>query len=346
MNAKIVAARAATGLLSLTMLATSGGLALAAAGDYATRNVAPPGVTISGVDVGGLTRDAIRETVERSVVDPLLHPLTVRAEGVSFTLDPADYIFVDIDGAVTEAYELNRSSTIAARAVRLASRTPVKHAVEPRIEVDTEDLARTVTRFASEVDYDAVDARIAIEEGIVVIDSSAEGLRIDVDSAVEQLAAALLAGEDVFDLPTETVRPTVADEDLGMTIVVRLASRTLELYEGVEIDRTYRIAVGKPGYSTPRGSWEITAKRYRPSWGNPGSAWAADMPATIPPGPSNPLGTRAMNLNVSGIRIHGTSAVNSIGTAASHGCMRMVRRDVEELYDLVDVGTPVLIVSQ
>lgn len=68
------------------------------------------------------------------------------------------------------------------------------------------------------------------------------------------------------------------------------------------------------------------------------------MPRFIPPGPNNPLGTRALNLNVSGIRIHGTPNVASIGTAASHGCVRMVRRDIEELYELVDVGTRVLIV--
>jgi L,D-transpeptidase ErfK/SrfK len=70
------------------------------------------------------------------------------------------------------------------------------------------------------------------------------------------------------------------------------------------------------------------------------------MPETIPPGPGNPLGTRALNLNASGIRIHGTANVNSIGTAASHGCVRMVQRDVEELYDLVDVGTPVFVVER
>jgi lipoprotein-anchoring transpeptidase ErfK/SrfK len=68
------------------------------------------------------------------------------------------------------------------------------------------------------------------------------------------------------------------------------------------------------------------------------------MPATIGPGPNNPLGTRALNLNASGIRIHGTTANSSIGTAASHGCMRMHRWDIEDLYDRVEVGTPVLIV--
>jgi lipoprotein-anchoring transpeptidase ErfK/SrfK len=70
-----------------------------------------------------------------------------------------------------------------------------------------------------------------------------------------------------------------------------------------------------------------------------------DMPAFIGPGPGNPLGTRAMNLSASGIRIHGTPDAGSIGGPASHGCIRMLIHDAEELFDAVDVGTPVMIVG-
>ena len=69
------------------------------------------------------------------------------------------------------------------------------------------------------------------------------------------------------------------------------------------------------------------------------------MPEFIPPGPSNPLGTRAMNLSASGIRIHGTPDDGSIGSNASHGCIRMHIHDAEELFEKVDVGMPVVIVS-
>ena len=68
------------------------------------------------------------------------------------------------------------------------------------------------------------------------------------------------------------------------------------------------------------------------------------MPASIPPGPSNPLGTRALNINAPGIRIHGTSNLASLGTAASHGCIRMSIADSEYLFERVDVGTPVIII--
>jgi len=63
----------------------------------------------------------------------------------------------------------------------------------------------------------------------------------------------------------------------------------------------------------------------------------------IAPGPGNPLGTRAIYLNAPGIRIHGTYSSSSIGTYASHGCIRMYIADSEELFDLVDTGTRVII---
>ena len=69
------------------------------------------------------------------------------------------------------------------------------------------------------------------------------------------------------------------------------------------------------------------------------------MPSYIGPGPSNPLGTRALYLDAPGIRIHGTNNIASVGTPASHGCMRMVRHDVEDLYPRVPVGTPIWIVK-
>jgi hypothetical protein len=66
------------------------------------------------------------------------------------------------------------------------------------------------------------------------------------------------------------------------------------------------------------------------------------MPATIPPGPGNPLGLRAINWSAPAIRFHGTSATYSLGYNASHGCVRMANEDVIQLYDMIDVGTPIV----
>jgi len=102
-----------------------------------------------------------------------------------------------------------------------------------------------------------------------------------------------------------------------------------------------------PRYPTPLGWWKIVAKQVDPTWRNNGAEWATTMPDSIPGGPFGPLGTRALYLNASGIRIHGIPPSEdwSIGNAASHGCMRTHRWDVEDLYPRVPVGTRVIIVS-
>lgn len=127
-------------------------------------------------------------------------------------------------------------------------------------------------------------------------------------------------------------------------IVVNRAERRLYLYRGGKLWRTWRVAIGQPRYPTPAGDWKIVAMRYRPTWVNPHQGWSADMPETIGPGAGNPLGTRAMNLDASGIRIHGTYQAGSIGSAASHGCIRMRLPDVEALFELVGLGVPVKII--
>jgi L,D-transpeptidase ErfK/SrfK len=102
----------------------------------------------------------------------------------------------------------------------------------------------------------------------------------------------------------------------------------------------YPVAAGSAQYPTPQGEWTIWQKVENPTWVNPDpEGWGASLPASIGPGPGNPLGTRALYLDAPGIRIHGTSASYSIGSYASHGCIRMLMSDVEELYELVPVGT-------
>jgi lipoprotein-anchoring transpeptidase ErfK/SrfK len=141
------------------------------------------------------------------------------------------------------------------------------------------------------------------------------------------------------------VVPKVTTAKLGDSLIVDRSSRIVRFYKGTRLTKSYRCAVGMARYPTPLGTWRVVAKHYMPSWYNPGSAWAAGMPRVIPPGPYNPLGTRALALSASNILIHGTSKDWSIGTAASHGCIRMHRWDIENLYPRVRVGTRVVIVN-
>jgi lipoprotein-anchoring transpeptidase ErfK/SrfK len=100
------------------------------------------------------------------------------------------------------------------------------------------------------------------------------------------------------------------------------------------------IAIGQPAYPTPTGQYEVIAKIKDPTWVPPNSPWAAGLEA-IPPGASNPLGSRWIGTSAPNIGFHATPMDWSVGHAASHGCMRMHRADVERLYDLIRVGTPV-----
>jgi lipoprotein-anchoring transpeptidase ErfK/SrfK len=152
--------------------------------------------------------------------------------------------------------------------------------------------------------------------------------------------------ESVVKLKMEKVPPRVSTPDLAETLVVDLSENRLYLYDGFKVDRTYRVATASPEFETPLGTWHVIAKKENPEWINPApDGWGAGEPARIAPGPGNPLGTRAISLDAPGIRIHGTYDSGSIGTYASHGCIRMNISEVEELYPHVPVGTPVLIVA-
>lgn len=127
-------------------------------------------------------------------------------------------------------------------------------------------------------------------------------------------------------------------------LVVSCSQCKIFYYREGKLVKVYPCAVGKAKYPTPKGRWRVINKRKNPSWSNPGTAWAKDMPPYIPPGPGNPLGPRAIDLSASGIRIHGTPNIGSIGRPASHGCIRMYPKDVIELFELVPVGAPVDVV--
>ena len=141
------------------------------------------------------------------------------------------------------------------------------------------------------------------------------------------------------------VGPDVRSALLGRLparVDIDLSEYTLTLLRGGTPTRSYPIAKGQPRYPTPTGSLRVTDKQVDPVWTPPDSPWAAELD-TIPAGPGNPLGTRWIGTSLTAIGIHGTYAQGSIGTAASHGCVRMRIADVEELFRHVRVGTTIRI---
>jgi lipoprotein-anchoring transpeptidase ErfK/SrfK len=117
----------------------------------------------------------------------------------------------------------------------------------------------------------------------------------------------------------------------------------LRLFKSLKLEKTYKIAVGQAGLETPAGLYHVQNKAVNPSWHVPNSAWAGELAGkVIPPGPDNPIKARWLGI-FDGAGIHGTDQTYSLGSAASHGCIRMAIPDVIELYDQVPVGAPIYI---
>src|SRR5208283_961656 len=116
-------------------------------------------------------------------------------------------------------------------------------------------------------------------------------------------------------------------------IVVSLADRKLAVMEAGHVVKIFSTAVGAPASPSPTGSYEIINRLAEPTWYGNGKV--------VPPGKSNPIGTRWMGLSVKGYGIHGTNAPSSIGRNVSHGCIRLRNSDVEELFEMVAVGDAV-----
>ena len=115
-----------------------------------------------------------------------------------------------------------------------------------------------------------------------------------------------------------------------------------------ETVRTYPIGIGSEGNETPVGIFKIVGKKIKPSWYVPESIRKEkpELPAVVPPGPDNPLGSHALRLSAKSVLIHGTNRPFAVGRRASHGCIRMYPEDIPKLFDVVPVGTKVIIVRQ
>jgi hypothetical protein len=146
-------------------------------------------------------------------------------------------------------------------------------------------------------------------------------------------AVAVVAMGMAAPVMAQTVAPTVAPTAAKRLIVVSLEDRKLALVEDGQVKKVYTVAIGKPSTPSPVGTFTIERRVANPVYHH------GDK--TVQPGPGNPVGTRWMGLSIKGYGIHGTNVPSSIGKAASHGCIRMGKADVEELFDMVEAGDTV-----
>jgi lipoprotein-anchoring transpeptidase ErfK/SrfK len=303
----------------------------------ATASATPPDgiiaadVSIDGIPVGGNTADAARRAVLSQRVAPRIQPLVLSLRGRRMSIKPQAVGYAaDVDAAVAEALTYGRTVPIAG---------PVNVALPQ--EVDRARLRDVLAFRAKDIEVAAIDAKLTFRNGKPKVRKPRIGTAVDVVTSVPLVAdAILLRNVPQVDLPSKRVRP--ARTTVGPSIVIARSDRVLTLYREQRKVKTFRVAVGTSQHPTPRGLFSVIQKQRNPAWNPPDSPWAAGL-GPIPPGPGNPLGTRWIGTSASAVGIHGTYATSSIGTAASHGCIRMYIRDVEWLYERVQLGTPVLI---
>jgi lipoprotein-anchoring transpeptidase ErfK/SrfK len=284
----------------------------------------PPGVKISGISVEYMTADQ----AELAVGEAFATPLPVRFARRSFALDPNRYAVPQIRRAIAYAFSARPGTTV---------RLPVT--------LRRERVAAWTATLAKRFDRSPVDSTLRLRNLRPWLSKDRSGRELDrrrlTNAILDRLSAHSRRAVVAKAIP---LKPAVTRASYGPIIVIRRESKGLYIYNGMRLWRTFGVATGQSSYPTPVGRWSIVTMQRNPWWYPPNSDWArGEKP--VPPGPGNPLGTRWMGLSASGVGIHGTPDSASIGYSASHGCIRMHIPSAEWLFNHVDVGTPVFIVS-
>lgn len=289
------------------------------------------GVRVGAVDVGGMPRDEAGTVIRRELAGTTGAKVAVMFRQTHFVLRP-EVAQARIDVGATLDAALEADGPIA-----------------PRVTYARAAVADFAARIAERVDRPARDADIAWRDGKLDRTRARAGLAVDRAALVARLARVMAApaAERTVNVPVQvTERPERTFEDLAerypAVVAVDRDAKVLRLYEHLKLTKRYTIAVGKAGLETAAGRYEIQQKIVNPDWHVPDSDWAGDLAGrTIPYGdPQNPLEARYMGFH-DGQGIHGTSDLASLGTAASHGCIRMSVPSVKLLFKRVKVGTPV-----
>ena len=336
-------------VLALAVLGALGGLAVA---DRASADKIPSGVTVGGVDVGGLTKTAALRKLDRHIGEPSRRAVTVRLAGRSQTLTADDAgVRLDLAGAVDTALAEGRKGNFVGRGWRAVTGRSLHAEIPTPIAVDRRAVGAFVDRLGKQVQKPAVNAELSLSVAQVAVTPARDGRRLAGAAKLERRIVRAFrapgAGRE-FSARTTTVAPAVTEEQVwarNPTIVtVAHDARMVRVFKKGKVTASYRVAVGDPEFPTPRGRFTVQSKQKNPTWNVPDSKWAGDLAGkTIPGGdPRNPLVARWIGFSGS-VGFHGTKDIASLGNAASHGCVRMNPKDVIDLFDRVEVGTTVLV---
>jgi len=319
--------------------------------DHARANEIAPGVKVGGVALAGLTPDQARARLEREILQPLEQPIVVHHADKTWTLGPREArLRADLGAMVDEALARSRTGNILARSWRSLRGERANENLRPTVQYSDAAVIRLLDKVRRSVERPAKDATVKIDaEGVDTI-PGVEGLAVAASQLHRQIGAAITSttASRTFVAKTRHTQPKVTTADLkrkyDTVIVVNRSQFRLRLFKKLKNTQTFGIAVGQVGLETPAGQYTIANKAINPAWHVPNSAWAGKLAGKVIPGddPTNPIKARWLGI-FDGVGIHGTSDDASIGSNASHGCIRMHIPDVEKLYDEVPVGSAVYI---
>jgi len=305
-------------------------------------------VTAAGLPVTGLTLDEAVVKLEAAFGDRLRKGVSVKAAGRRFRLS-AKQARVKFDALRTA-----KRALYAGRASAPAPAGPGAAPTGIDVPLAVELSQSAVRRFAGRVDRrlsrSPRNSKLRITLRKVYVTHSRAGRDIDHAALAKDVAAALADPRLVRVFRPKLIKIKAKVNSLEVrrrartVITIQQSTFTLRLFKGLRWKKSYKVAVGQPGYPTPRGLFAIQSKQVNPTWSVPNSPWAGELAGTSVSGGSaaNPLKARWMGITGS-VGIHGTGQDASIGTRASHGCIRMHVWDVIALYNRVPIGTPVLI---
>jgi lipoprotein-anchoring transpeptidase ErfK/SrfK len=305
------------------------------------------GVTVGGVDVGGMRADKARATLAAELGRQLQRPIEVSFRKRHYELSPRD---VDLKPAaaamVKEAVAKSRDGVIFSRVARDITGGEEKADLPAKATWSKPALNRFVTRVQGKLNSKAHDATLDFPSLKQV--KERDGVKV-IDSTFRQRVTRALATPSIAQVkvPADITHPKVTRAQLARKyptiVVVDRSAFRLTLYKHLRPAHTYTIAVGQSGLETPAGLYTVQDKQVNPSWHVPNSPWAGSLAGrVIPPGPDDPLKARWIGIT-GGAGIHGTDQVGSLGSAASHGCIRMAIPDVIALFDRVPYGAKIYV---
>ena len=340
----------------IIILASSAVVLAAGAGgvfayDSSRTDVIANGVHVGDVDVGGLTAAKARAKIMQGLVEPLQAPLVITAAGKTYPLSAREArIRANLESMVDTAVQRSREGGVLARTWRGISGSEVNARIAPDIAYSRDAVQRIVDRVRVAVTRKPVDATVNFQPATLAIRKARTGRSIDAPALRSQVQSALVSAtrDRTIDVPIRIVKPKVSGDELAkkypVVLTVDRGGFRISLFKKLERVKSYPIAVGQAGLETPAGLYKIQNKAVNPAWSVPLSDWAGSLAGQVIPGgaPNNPLKSRWLGV-YDGVGVHGTSDRGSIGSNASHGCIRMLIEDVEKLYDEVPVGTPIFI---